>query len=171
MQWARWPRPAPHTAPTQAKAAGLYMICAMSKHEAEADGCDDALMLDWRGQIAEGTGANIFLVINGELHTPTPDCFLNGITRQTVIGLARKRGIKVVERGIMPQEFAKADEVFLTGSAAEVTPVGEVIGEVGHYRFKPGTICRLMWENYDRTVGKKVGASAACAAVLGGAGQ
>jgi branched-chain amino acid aminotransferase len=136
------------------------MICTLSKHGAEANGCDDALMLDWRGQLAEGTGANIFLVINGELHTPTPDCFLNGITRQTVIGLARKRGIKVVERAIMPQELAKADEVFLTGSAAEVTPVGEVIGEIGHYRFAPGTICRLMWEDYDRTVGKQVASAA-----------
>jgi branched-chain amino acid aminotransferase len=160
MQWAKWARPAPNTAPTQAKAAGLYMICTLSKHEAEAAGCDDALMLDWRGQIAEGTGANIFLVINGELHTPTPDCFLNGITRKTVISLAKKRGIKVVERAIMPEELAKADEVFLTGSAAEVTPVGEVIGERGHYRFTPGTICRLMWEDYDRMVGKQVATAA-----------
>jgi branched-chain amino acid aminotransferase len=161
MKWAPWARPAPHTAPTEAKAAGLYMICTMSKHDAEAAGCDDALMLDWRGQLAEGTGANIFLVINGELHTPTPDCFLNGLTRQTVIGLAKKRGIKVVERAIMPDELAKADEVFLTGSAAEVTPVGEIIGERGQYRFTPGTICRLMWEDYDRIVGKKVAATAA----------
>jgi branched-chain amino acid aminotransferase len=160
MKWAPWARPAPHTAPTQAKAAGLYMICTMSKHDAEAAGCDDALMLDWRGQLAEGTGANIFLVFNGELHTPTPDCFLNGLTRQTVIDLAKKRGIRVVERAIMPDELAKADEVFLTGSAAEVTPVGEIIGERGHYRFTPGTICRLMWEDYDRVVGKKVATAA-----------
>jgi branched-chain amino acid aminotransferase len=160
MQWAKWARPAPHTAPTAAKASGLYMICTMSKHEAEANGCDDALMLDWRGRLAEGTGANIFLVINGELHTPTPDCFLNGITRQTVIGLAKQRGIKVVERPIMPEELAKADEVFLTGSAAEVTPVGEIIGEHGHYRFTPGTFCRLMWEDYDRMVGKRVASAA-----------
>ncbi len=163
MKWATWARPAPHTAPTQAKASGLYMICTMSKHDAEAAGCDDALMLDWRGQLAEGTGANLFLVINGELHTPTPDCFLNGITRQTVIGLAKKRGIKVVERAIMPEELAKADEMFLTGSAAEVTPVGEIIGELGHYRFTPGAICRLMWEDYDRAVGKKVAATASAA--------
>ena len=161
MKWAPWARPAPHTAPTQAKASGLYMICTMSKHDAEAAGCDDALMLDWRGRLAEGTGANLFLVINGELHTPTPDCFLNGLTRQTVIGLAKKRGIKVVERAIMPEELATADEMFLTGSAAEVTPVGEIIGERGHYRFTPGTICRLMWEDYDRAVGKKVVATAA----------
>jgi branched-chain amino acid aminotransferase len=160
MKWAPWARPAPHTAPTQAKAAGLYMICTMSKHDAEAAGCDDALMLDWRGQLAEGTGANIFLVFNGELHTPTPDCFLNGLTRQTVIDLAKKRGIKVVERAIMPDELAKAAEVFLTGSAAEVTPVGEIIGERGHYRFTPSTICRLMWEDYDRVVGKKVATAA-----------
>jgi len=161
MQWSKWARPAPHTAPVHAKAAGLYMICTMSKHDAEAAGFDDALMLDWRGQLAEGTGANIFLVINGELHTPTPDCFLNGITRQTVIGLAKSRGIKVVERAIMPQELAKADEVFLTGSAAEVTPVGEVLGHAGNFRFTPGAICRLMWEDFDRTVGKKVAAAAA----------
>jgi branched-chain amino acid aminotransferase len=161
MKWAPWARPAPHTAPTQAKAAGLYMICTMSKHDAEADGCDDALMLDWRGQLAESTGANLFLVINGELHTPTPDCFLNGVTRQTVIALAKKRGIKVVERAIMPEELAKADEVFLTGSAAEVTPVGEIIGDRGHYNFTPDAICRLMWEDYDRAVGKKVAATAA----------
>ncbi len=161
MKWAPWARPAPHTAPTQAKASGLYMICTMSKHDAEAAGCDDALMLDWRGQLAEGTGANLFLVINGELHTPTPDCFLNGITRQTVIALAKKRGIKVVERAIMPEELAQAEEMFLTGSAAEVTPVGEIIGEHGQYHFTPGTICRLMWEDYDRAVGKKIAATAA----------
>ena len=104
---------------------------------------------------------NRLLAINGELHTPTPDCFLNGITRQTVIGLAKSRGIKVIERAIMPEELANADEVFLTGSAAEVTPVGEIIGAVGHYRFTPGTICRLMWEDYDRIVGKQAAASAA----------
>jgi branched-chain amino acid aminotransferase len=96
MKWAKWSRPAPNTAPTASKAAGLYMICTLSKHDAEAEGYDDALMLDWRGQIAEATGANIFLAIDGELHTPTPDCFLDGITRRTVIGLARARQIKVV---------------------------------------------------------------------------
>jgi branched-chain amino acid aminotransferase len=160
MRWAPWARPAPNTAPIAAKAAGLYMICTLSKHIAEAEGCDDALMLDFRGQLAEGTGANIFVVINGELHTPTPDCFLNGITRQTVIALAKKRCIRVVERAIMPNELAKAEEVFLTGSAAEVTPVGEIIGEHGHYHFTPGTICRLMWEDYDREVGKRVASAA-----------
>ncbi len=140
MLWSRWARPAPHTAPVHAKASGLF---------------------DWRGNLAEGTGANLFLAINGELHTPTPDCFLNGITRQTVISLAKARGIKVVERAIMPQELAKADEMFLTGSAAEVTPVGEIIGTVGHYRFTPGALCRLMWEDFDRLVGKQVAATAA----------
>jgi branched-chain amino acid aminotransferase len=118
-------------------------------------------MLDWRGQLAEGTGANLFLVINGELHTPTPDCFLNGITRQTVIGLAKSRGIKVVERAIMPEELAKAQEVFLTGSAAEITPVGEIDGAIGRYRFTPGAICRLMIEDYDRATGKKIANAAA----------
>ncbi len=161
MHQSKWARPAPHTAPVHAKASGLYMICTMAKHEAEAAGYDDALMLDWRGQLAEGTGANIFLVINGEIHTPTPDCFLNGITRQSVIGLARSRGIKVVERAIMPEELAKADEVFLTGSAAEVTPVGEIAGAIGHYRFTPSTICRLMWEDFDRLVGKQQAAASA----------
>ena len=106
-------------------------------------------------------GANIFLAINGELHTPTPDCFLNGITRQTVIGLATSRGIKVIERAIMPDELAKAQEVFLTGSAAEVTPVGEIDGAIGRFRFTPGAICRLMWEDYDRATGKKVDKAAA----------
>jgi branched-chain amino acid aminotransferase len=161
MVQSRWARPAPHTAPVHSKASGLYMICTMAKHEANAAGYDDALMLDWRGQLAEGTGANLFLVINGEIHTPTPDCFLNGITRQTVIGLAKARGIKVVERAIMPEELAKADEVFLTGSAAEITPVGEIVGAIGHYRFTPSTICQLMWEDYDRATGKKIDKAAA----------
>lgn len=147
---AKWARPAPNTAPTQSKAAGLYMICTMSKHDAEAKGYDDALMLDWRGQIAESTGANIFLVINGELHTPTPDCFLNGITRQTVIGLARARQLKVVERAIWPKELGSAQEVFLTGTAAEVTPVREI----DDYRFTPGPVCKMLIEDFDRVVGR-----------------
>src|SRR5919108_150873 len=112
LKWARYRRPSPETAPTASKASGLYMICTISKHEAEQEGYQDAMMLDYRGQLAEATGANVFLVQNGELHTPKPDCFLNGITRQTVIELARKRQIKVVERAIMPGELAKADEVF-----------------------------------------------------------
>ena len=139
MQWAKWARPAPHTAPTAGQGVGpLHDLHDVEARGRGRTGCDDALMLDWRGQLAEGTGANIFLVINGELHTPTPDCFLNGITRQTVIGLAKKRGIKVVERAIMPEELAKAEEVFLTGSAAEVTPVGEIIGEHRPLPLHPG---------------------------------
>jgi branched-chain amino acid aminotransferase len=150
LTFAKWARPAPNTAPTASKAAGLYMICTMSKHAAEAAGYDDALMLDWRGQIAESTGANVFLVIDGELHTPTPDCFLDGITRQTVIGLARARQLKVVERAIMPEELAKAQEVFLTGTAAEVTPVREI----DQYRFTPGPVCKMLIEDFDREVGR-----------------
>ncbi len=148
---ADWRRPAPDTAPTNSKAAGLYMICTMSKHAAEAEGYDDALMLDWRGQIAESTGANIFLVFgDNKLHTPTPDCFLNGITRQTIIELAKARGIEIVERVIMPNELASATEVFLTGTAAEVTPVGEI----DEHKFAVGEISRAMMDDYDKKVGK-----------------
>ncbi len=146
MTISKWARPAPNTAPTASKAAGLYMICTLSKHAAEDEGYEDALMLDWRGQIAEATGANVFLAINGELHTPTPDCFLDGITRRTVMGLARARQIKVVERAIMPDELGKAQEVFLTGTAAEVTPVREI----GPYKFTPGRICKQMVEDYEK---------------------
>ena len=146
MTISKWARPAPNTAPTASKAAGLYMICTLSKHAAEAEGYEDALMLDWRGRIAEATGANIFLAINGELHTPTPDCFLDGITRRTVMGLARARQIKVVERAIMPEELGQAQEVFLTGTAAEVTPVREI----GPYKFTPGRICRQMVEDFEK---------------------
>jgi branched-chain amino acid aminotransferase len=126
LTMAPWARPAPHTAPTQAKATGLYMICTLSKHAAERAGFDDALMLDWRGQVAEATGANVFLVIDGELHTPTPDCFLDGITRRAVMDLARARGYTVIERAIPRSDLDRAQEVFLTGSAAEVTPVGRI---------------------------------------------
>jgi branched-chain amino acid aminotransferase len=157
LTWAKWARPAPNTAPTSAKAAGLYMICTLSKHAAEAEGYDDALMLDWRGRIAEATGANIFLAINGELHTPTPDCFLDGITRRTVMGLARARQIPVIERAIMPEELAKAQEVFLTGTAAEITPVAEI----GEHRFTPGTICRTLIADFDRLVLQDAAVSAA----------
>jgi branched-chain amino acid aminotransferase len=146
MTISKWARPAPNTAPTASKAAGLYMICTLSKHAAEAEGYEDALMLDWRGRIAEATGANIFLAINGELHTPTPDCFLDGITRRTVMGLARARQIKVVERAIMPDELGQAQEVFLTGTAAEVTPVREI----GPYKFTPGRICKQMVEDFEK---------------------
>jgi branched-chain amino acid aminotransferase len=150
LKWAKWARPAPNTAPTESKAAGLYMICTLSKHDAEAEGYDDALMLDWRGQIAEATGANVFLVIDGELHTPAPDCFLDGITRRTVIGLARDRQIKVVERAIFPGEVARASEVFLTGSAAEITPVREI----AEHRFTPGRVTRALMEGFDIAVGR-----------------
>jgi branched-chain amino acid aminotransferase len=126
LQTAVWKRPPPDCIPTDTKAAGLYMICTLSKHEAEKNGYTDALMLDYKGRISESTGSNIFLVINGEIHTPIPDCFLNGITRQAVIKIAKKEGIKVIERDIYPNEIAKAEEIFLTGSAVEVTPVGKI---------------------------------------------
>ncbi|HEX6113321.1 MAG TPA: branched-chain amino acid aminotransferase [Geminicoccaceae bacterium] len=145
MTRAIYDRPAPNTAPTQSKAAGLYMICTLSKHEAEAKGYDDALMLDYRGYLAEGTGANLFLVIDGKLHTPLPDCFLDGITRQTVIGLAQSRGIDVIERHIKPEELSDADEVFLTGTAVEVTPVREIDA----YRFEVGPITRQLIVDFD----------------------
>jgi len=134
---ALYDRPSPRTAPVHAKAAGLYMICTLSKHAAEAKGFGDALMLDYRGYVAETTGANIFLGIEGRLHTPTPDCFLNGITRQTVIGLAKARGIEVVERHIRPEELPTAQEMFVTGTAAEITPV-RAIDEL-HYQLGPIT--------------------------------
>lgn len=126
LKTSKWARPAPNTAPTASKAAGLYMICTMSKHAAEKEGFNDSLMLDYRGYVAEATGANLFFVFNGELHTPTPDCFLNGLTRQTVMQLARDAGIKVVERHIKPEEIKSCTEMFLTGSAAEVTPIGQI---------------------------------------------
>ena len=151
LMTAAWRRPAPDTAPTNSKAAGLYMICTMSKHAAEAEGYDDALMLDWRGQVAESTGANIFLVFDdNKLHTPVPDCFLNGITRRTIIELAKARGIEIIERVIMPNELSSATEVFLTGTAAEVTPVGEI----DDYKFAVGEISRAMMDDYDKKVGK-----------------
>lgn len=151
LQISKWKRPSPETEPVHAKAAGLYMICTLSKHTAEAEGFQDALMLDWRGQIAEATGANIFfLMSDGKIHTPTPDCFLDGITRRTVIDLARARGIEVVERAIIPEEMADASECFLTGTAAEVTPVGSI----AEYSFTPGDISRQLMEDYDRKVGK-----------------
>lgn len=141
---AEWRRPAPYTAPVHAKAAGLYMICTLSKHKAEARGYDDAMMLDWRGQVAEGTGANAFFVKDGVLHTPTPDCFLNGLTRQTVIELAKKRGIEVVERAIWPEELADFQQMFLTGSAAEVTPVVSA----GPWNFEIGDMTRMIQKDY-----------------------
>ena len=118
---SKWKRPSPETIPSHAKAAGLYMICTMSKHAAEAKGCSDAMMFDYRGYVAEATGANIFFVKDGEVHTPDPDCFLNGITRQTVIGMLKDRQIKVHERHIMPEELEGFEQCWLTGTAAEVT--------------------------------------------------
>ncbi|MFZ5677751.1 MAG: branched-chain amino acid aminotransferase [Pseudomonadota bacterium] len=141
---AEFRRPDPMTAPSKAKAVGLYMICTISKHKAERKGYADAMMLDWRGQVAECTGANIFFVKNGEIHTPTPDCFLDGITRRTVIGLAQKRQIKVIERAIMPEELAGFEQCFIVGTAAEVTPVGEI----GPYKFTVGDVSRTLRTDY-----------------------
>lgn len=152
-----WRRPAPNTAPTAAKAAGLYMICTLSKHKAEREGFQDALMLDYRGQVAEATGANIFFAFGDELHTPTPDCFLDGITRRTVIELAQRRGIKIVERAIMPEELEKAEQCFLCGTAAEVTPVGEI----GPYRFVVGDMVRALMDDYSAEVRRAPAAKAA----------
>ena len=146
-----WRRPSPETAPVKTKAAGLYMICTLSKHAVEAEGYDDALMLDWRGRVAETTGANVFLVLGGALHTPTPDCFLDGITRQTVIGLARARGYEVVERAVIPDDLGAADEVFLTGTAAEVTPVGEIDG----HSFRVGPVTRSLMGDYEDLVRRR----------------
>jgi branched-chain amino acid aminotransferase len=150
MHIARYARPAPNTAPTESKAAGLYMIATISKQEAEAAGYDDALMYDWRGYLAESTGSNLFLVMkNGEIHTPTPDCFLNGITRQTVMELARKRGVTVVERHIRPQELTDVAEIFVTGTAAEVTPIGAIDGTpAGNLKFPVGPITKLLVADY-----------------------
>ncbi len=141
---AEFRRPDPMTAPSKAKAVGLYMICTISKHKAERKGYADAMMLDWRGQVAECTGANIFFVKNGEIHTPTPDCFLDGITRRTVIGLAQKRQLKVIERAIMPEELAGFEQCFIVGTAAEVTPVGEI----GPYKFTVGDLSRTLRADY-----------------------
>lgn len=157
LQISKWRRPDPMTAPVDSKAAGLYMICTLSKHKAEKDGYQDAMMLDWRGQVAEATGANIFFSKDGVLHTPTPDCFLDGITRRTVMDLARNRGIEIVERVIMPEEMADFEECFLTGTAAEVTPVREI----GPYTFQPGSICEALIGDYDAIVRRKNSAAAA----------
>lgn len=150
LQISKWARPAPNCAPTASKAAGLYMICTLSKHTAESEGFDDALMLDYRGLLSEATGANLFLVIDGKIHTPTPDCFLDGITRRTVMDLARKRGIEVIERHIKPEELKNTQEIFLTGTAAEVTP----IGQVGDQKFTVGNITKQLMEDYTILVSK-----------------
>lgn len=143
-----WRRPAPYTAPVHAKASGLYMICTMAKHAAADKGYDDAMMFDWRGQVAEGTGANAFFVKDGKLHTPTPDCFLNGITRQTVIELAEKRGIEVIERAIWPEELETFEQFFLTGSAAEITAVREA----GPWNFEVGEMTKQFQSDYAKLV-------------------
>ena len=147
---AKWRRPDPATAPSQAKAAGLYMIATMSKHAAEAKGCSDAMMFDYRGYVAEATGANIFFVKDGEVHTPTADAFLNGITRQTVIEMLKEKGIRVIERHIMPEELEGFEQCWLTGTAAEVTPVGQI----GDYHFDVGALTRDIAESYEILVRK-----------------
>ncbi len=145
---SKWKRPSPETIPSHAKAAGLYMICTLSKHAAEAKGCSDAMMFDYRGYVAEATGANIFFVRDGEVHTPKPDCFLNGLTRQTVIGMLNERQIKVHERHIMPEELEGFQQCWLTGTAAEVTPVGRI----GDYNFEVGALTREIAEAYEALV-------------------
>ncbi len=158
LETSKWRRPAPECGPVFAKAAGLYMICTLSKHTAEANGRQDALMLDYRGRVAEATGANIFINMgDGKLHTPTPDCFLDGITRRTVIDLARTRGVEVIERVIMPEELKNATEIFLTGTAAEVTPVGQI----DDLTFTPGAITHQLIDDYERVVGKTAETAAA----------
>jgi branched-chain amino acid aminotransferase len=158
IDWAIYRRPDPATQPVHAKAAGLYMICTLSKHAAERKGYSDALMLDWRGQLAETTGANMFLVIDGKIHTPKADCFLNGITRQTVINLARARGYEVIERAIMPEELNDASEMFVTGTAAEVTPIAQIADD---HTFQVGEITRSLMEDYDALVNGRAKAEAA----------
>ena len=149
LDMADYRRPSPETAPCHAKAAGLYMICTLSKHAAESKGYADALMLDWRGRVAEATGANVFFIDNGVLHTPEPDCFLDGITRRTVMDLARARGLEIIERAIMPEEMENFSECFITGTAAEVTPVSEI----GPYKFTPGDISINLLNDYLALVG------------------
>ena len=149
LDMADYRRPSPETAPCHAKAAGLYMICTLSKHAAESKGYADALMLDWRGRVAEATGANVFFVDSGVLHTPEPDCFLDGITRRTVMDLARARGLEIIERAIMPEEMENFSECFITGTAAEVTPVSEI----GPYKFTPSDISISLLNDYLALVG------------------
>jgi branched-chain amino acid aminotransferase len=148
LDMAEYRRPDPRTAPSRAKAAGLYMICTISKHAAEQKGYADALMLDWRGHVAEATGANVFFVKDGKVHTPLADCFLDGITRRTVIDLIRKRGVEIVERRIDPEEMEGFEQCFLTGTAAEVTPVSEI----GPYRFEVGALTKALMDDYSRAV-------------------
>jgi len=145
---SKWKRPSPETIPVHAKAAGLYMICTTSKHAAEAKGCSDALFMDYRGYVAEATGANIFFVKDGEVHTPLADCFLNGLTRQTVIGMLKEKGLTVHERHIMPEELEGFEQCWLTGTAAEVTPVGQI----GDYNFEVGALTRDISDSYEKLV-------------------
>jgi branched-chain amino acid aminotransferase len=151
LDLARYRRPDPATAPALAKASGLYVICTICKHEAERKGYADAMMLDWQGRVAECTGANIFFVKSGTIHTPIADCFLDGITRRTVIDLARRRGVEVVERRIVPDELTQFSECFITGSAAEVTAVSEI----AHWRFTPGSITQQLMSYYTAAVQPK----------------
>ena len=144
MTMAKYRRPDPACAPCKAKAAGLYMICTIEKHRAERAGYSDAVMLDYRGRVAECTGANLFLIKDRAIHTPEPDCFLDGITRRTVIGLAKARGFEVIERPIMPEELGTFSECFITGTAAEVTPVSEI----GAHTYKPAQICENLLNDY-----------------------
>ncbi|CAM4372007.1 branched-chain amino acid aminotransferase [Palleronia rufa] len=148
LDMSKWKRPSPETIPCEAKAAGLYMICTMSKHAAEAKGCSDALMLDYRGYVAEATGANVFFVKDGEVHTPLPDCFLNGLTRQTVLTMLAEKGVAVHERHILPEEMEGFQQCWLTGTAAEVTPVGRI----GDYSFEVGALALDIAENYESLV-------------------
>jgi branched-chain amino acid aminotransferase len=152
MEVAPWRRPAPYTAPTASKASGLYMICTLSKQHAEQHGYNDALMLDWRGQVAEATGANVFFVGDGALHTPIPDCFLDGITRRTIMDLARRRGIEVHERAIWPEELENFQQMFLTGTAVELTPVRSV----GPWNFEVGDLTRQLSKDYDDLVNGRI---------------
>ena len=152
LEIAPWRRPAPYTAPTESKASGLYMICTLSKQHAEQHGYNDALMLDWRGRVAETTGANIFFVRDGALHTPVPDCFLDGITRRTIMDLARKRGVEVNERAIWPEELESFQQMFLTGTAVEVTPVKTV----GPWNFEVGDLTRQLSKDYDDLVNGRI---------------
>lgn len=157
LEIARWRRPDPRTSPCHSKAIGLYMICTLAKEEAEARGFADALMFDWREQVAEATGANVFFVKGNTLYTPTPDCFLDGITRRTVMALAQERGFDVIERAIWPSELEHFEQCFLTGSAAEVTPVAEI----GPYRFEVGAVTRQLVQDYDDLVNGRMNLKAA----------
>jgi branched-chain amino acid aminotransferase len=157
LDFAEYRRPDPRTSPCLSKASGLYMICTISKHRAERRGYADAMMLDWEGRVAETTGANLFFIQGGKIHTPIADCFLAGITRATAIDLAKRRGIEVIERRIMPEELSGFSECFITGTAAEVTPVSEI----ADWRFTPGAITQQLMADYTAEVQPKGNAAAA----------